>query len=225
MKKSALLALLLLTAGAVAASAVEPVVEQQIRLKIMADDDLLDLDLSDLAVGESQQLYTESGKEVVVTRSEDSFEIQVEGRDEPIIVHTGAGHAYAFDVEAACQDADDCLHRVIVNSDVEVADHDGDEVHSMVFIGEDGDAHALGDQASVWVSAKDEENGEGLHVIRVGGGEDAAQKLLASGALDGLDLAKRQEILDALREGSGEAKVHMKVIKKHHHDEDREHER
>ncbi len=224
LKSGLLLALLALSAFALVATAGEPDIDRQVKLKILADDEMVELDLSHLEVGESEQLFSESGKEIVALRTEEGFEIDVEGRDEPIIVKTG-DHAYAFSVDHHCEESDDdCTHNVIVRKNVHILheeDHHehGEGAHSMVFISGEGEQHIVGGHANVWLSSEGE--GEGMKVFRFnGGGEGAIEKLLASGALDNLDEAKREEILEALRSGHGEGNVRVKVIEKHRHEDD-----
>lgn len=228
LKTGLLLALLALSAWTLAATAGEPEIDRQVKLKILADDEMVDLDLSHLEVGESEQLYTENGKEIVALRTEEGFEIDVEGRDEPIVVKTG-DHAYAFSLDHDCDESDDdCTHDVIVRKNVHVIHEDGEHehgegAHTMMFISEDGEHHAVGGHANVWISGDAEGDGEGdgMQVFRFnGGGEGAIEKLLASGALDNLDETKREEILEALRSGHGEGNVRVKVIEKHRHEDD-----
>lgn len=217
MKKTLLLlASLAFAALAFTAIAAQPEIEHKVHLKIIADDDLVDVELDDLAIGDSQQLFTESGKQVVITRKEAGYEFDIEGRDEPILVRTGT-QAYAFAHDHSC-DGDDCPQHVVIKKHVNVTT-DGDGAgQQMIFMSDDGEVHRLGDGEDVtWIAGEGSGDGK-LHVIELDGASSAAERLLASGVLDSLDDAKRQEILDALRDG--ERKVEVKVISKRHQHED-----
>lgn len=196
----ALAAVLVLTA--LGAGADEPVVERQIKLKILTDaGEPVGLDLGDMTVGDTRQFFTDGGTEVTVTRLESAFEIQVEGEDEPLVVALPEGpHG-----DHSC-DGDDCDHHVIVHkivrgdgADATAMFHGGDGQHVIIDHGEDVS----------WVGGE----GDGPMTIHAITGDPAA-RLIESGVLDDLSPEKRQAILDALRgPHDGHAKT-VTVIKR-----------
>ena len=79
-------------------------VEKKIELKVMVSDDGSgddkeihwvsdDLDLDDLAVGESKTITGESGREVTVTRTDDGMQFDIDG--ETVVVPDMGAHGYA----------------------------------------------------------------------------------------------------------------------------------
>lgn len=78
-----LLATLALTTVLLAplALAAEEIHEQhQTKLKVMADDELVTVDLSDLQLGQSKQITTDSGKLITATRDDQGYELDIEGK-------------------------------------------------------------------------------------------------------------------------------------------------
>lgn len=216
MTKPLLLALLISTLLALTTVVVadEPEIERHVKLKIVADGETLDVELDDLEVGDSQQFFTENGTEFVVTRTEDAYEFDIEGRDEPIVVSTSEHGAYAYNYNTACE-GDDCPRHVVIKKDVHIDGEGEGSGRRMIFMSTDGDTHVTEGEGGAMTWIEGDGDGEGLHFIHAGGGEAAAERLLESGALDDLDEAKRQEILDAVRagDGDGETNVDVKVIK------------
>lgn len=238
MKRTLLLPLLIvgLTAGLVlSASAGDGIhVERAIKMMIVTDaGESVSLDLGDMEVGDSETFYTDNNVPVWVTRNESNFEILVEGEDEALTVpafdgdefHLGDGE---FDLDVLCEDEDDCdhnitIHKHVTDGDFEIAGLDeetrarvmamiqdklgdaGDEA-SIAFIAKDGDMQVLGDGEHAWTGADGETR---VKVLKLNSGSPA-QRLIESGALDGLDEAKRQEILDAL--GSGQTTVRKRIM-------------
>lgn len=205
----------LLTAGlafATLAQADEDIdIQSVIKLALDGNDaEVIRLDASDMEIGDSRQLYTESGKEVVVTRGEDGFEITIDGEDldmptihqerKVVMVRTGDD---AGDLDGE--------HEVIITTHGEGEHffHHGDgEARSMVFIADDGsvtdfdiDTHTEGFAWSF---------GDGAKVLRLDS-NSAAQHLEESGALDGLDADTRERILEVLRQREGGQK-NVRVI-------------
>ena len=211
-------------------------VEHQVKLRIITDaGEDLELNLGELEVGDTETFFTDAGTPVWVTRTESGFEIQVDGEDDPLIINGfGIGDfdidVGDIDIDIECDDDEDCDKHVIIKKHIA---HDGDfslisddtraEVIAMVkerlaggadgkakiaFMSKDGDMQILdGDDDHVWIDADsaDHANVKVLHL----GGDSAAQRLIDSGALEGLDEAKRQEILDALNDGH---EAHKRVV-------------
>ncbi len=188
---------------------------RKVVLKILAGDELVELDLSELEIGESQQTYAADGTQIVATRTEDSYTIQV-GDEEEIVVSTG-GHGVHFNAGGGEG------HQVIIRK--HISEMTGDGSHS-VFINSDGDALQIevDEDSYQWISGDDDESAHAAmaHVIRMQT-TDPAQRLIDSGVLDELDAATRQKILDELRKvespHAGQTKV---MIRKHHDDSEQQ---
>jgi len=218
----AALALILLLAPA-ASFAHEPH-GAKVLVKIAEGDDLVELDLTGLQVGESKQLFSESGKQIVVTREEDGYQVDVDGKEL---------HVMPFGDDVMLGEG---KHKVFISEDGEVVKL-RDDGHQ-VWISADGEEHSIhkigiggGEDQQVWVSADGEESAAGIRkimvrrlgegeeavdvkVVGVGAGEpqvltlereSAADRLAKSGLLDNVDEETRQKILDFLK--SEEPKV------------------
>ena len=77
--------------------AAEPEVQRHMEIKIAADDEMVSFD-ADLKIGETRQSFTDSGKEVLVTRTEGGFQLEVEGKDIDIDMPHGKGHHAMFNM-------------------------------------------------------------------------------------------------------------------------------
>ena len=179
--------------------------EEQRQVKVVIADDgdaeTIEIDDLDLEVGESRQILTDSGKEIVFTQTEDGLNITVDGEDIDIPAMHGAHGA----------------HKIVERI---VSAHGGEEghnAHRMVFVTSDGDAevetnvHKIvvgsGGANHVFISEDGEATEvEGHHVMKWTGhspvvqisGQGLSEHLEESGALDGLSDEQRQKILDAL---------------------------
>ena len=172
-------------------AAEEPEVRHHFKLKLGADGELIDLDADDLAVGETRQIYTDSGKEVLITRTEEAYDIEVDGKKIDLgMLHGDAHHSVVVH--------GDGTSKVVVHS---LGEGDGGHEYAFVHRGEGHGPHH-------WVSKG--EDGEAFDVMieRV----SPAEHLLASGVLDDLDEDTRQRILDTLKEIE-----HPRIIKKRIH--------
>ncbi len=164
-------------------------VEHRIAIKIMADDEMIEIDAGDMEIGETRQSYTDSGKEVLVTRTEDGYRLEVDGKDIDVDLPGGDGHHAMFNMTSGEG------QKVIIHK----LGGEG-EGHGYRFIHGDGEHEG----EHHWVS-----HGEGGDIVieRV----NAADHLLESGALDDLDDATRQRILDSLREIEPQAQIRKQV--------------
>jgi hypothetical protein len=201
--------------------------KHKIKLKIDGMEEALKLDLDDMEVGETQQLFTESGKEVVVTRQEEGYKLEVDGKE--ILIASPGGHGKM-----------DGKKMVFISEDGETthlggdgahtwvsADGEGEKIHKIVIGGEgEGEGHhkirveKIGDgedhegHAFAFVTG-DEAHHEGHHeghhnfVVKT---EDAAERLSGSGLLDELDDETREKILDFLKEGDHEIVRVKKIV-------------
>ncbi len=52
----------------------------QVKLKVMAGDELVTVDLSDLELGQSKQISTDSGKLITATRDDQGYELDIDGK-------------------------------------------------------------------------------------------------------------------------------------------------
>ncbi len=175
--------------------AAEPEVEHRIAIKVMADGEMIEIDAGGMAIGETRQSYTDSGKEVLVTRTEDGYQLEVDGKEIDVDLPGGAhgdGHHAVFNMDSSEG------KKVIIKK----LGGDGD-AHGYHFIHGDGEPH---DGAHHWVH-----KGDGEDVDIVIEHVSAADRLEESGALDDLSDEKRQEILDALRAGEGSHQIHKQV--------------
>jgi hypothetical protein len=199
-------------------------------IKLVLDDehaDVIELDASDMEIGDSRQLYTASGKEVVVTRGENGFEITVDGEDldlptvhqekKVVIVKAHGEHdgehqeLHEVIIGGEGDHESHSVHKIVIGGEGEhgehVFHHSGEGSHQMVFISEDGEATDvdIDSEGFAWAF------GDGAKVMRVDGGS-AAEHLEESGALDNLDEATRERILEALRQHQdGSKKVRLVV--------------
>ena len=184
----------------------QQVVKKQRVKVVVAEDDsepqIVDLDGEDLEIGESRQIFTESGKEILISRSEEGLNVTVDGE----AIDVGAlheGHGHGGDVQ---------VHRKVIKHLA-----DGDQ-KTMVFVGKGGDEIDIqevdvqkiiaghgGKAHRVFIS----EDGEtvdlkGIEDLKwVGphigmGGPGLAEHLETSGAFDDLSPEQRQKILDSI---------------------------
>ncbi len=157
------------------------------------------VEAEDLEIGESRQFFTDSGKEVVLTRTEEGYDLEVDG--EKIDVMGGHGH-HAFKVGSGAS-------KIFIHKSDE--EHEGieEEKHVFVHSGE-GDFEWVSDGADVKV----------LHM----GHTSALEHLRAKGILDELDEETRQKIVDVLEEIQPGAvrmkKVFVHVDEEIHEDHD-----
>ncbi len=159
--------------------------ERHMEIKIVADGEIVEIDGDDFEVGETRQSFTESGKEVLITRTEDGFQLEIDGKEIDVDMPHGEHHTM-FNMSS---DED---RKVVIRK----FHNEGDE-HGYHFIHGEGDHH--------WVEAGDDVD---VVIERF----SAADRLAESGVLDDLDAAKRQEILDALREMQPRMHKQVRVI-------------
>ena len=172
--------------------AAEPEVEfkHHIKLKIADGDELIEVDAADMEVGETRQSFTESGKEVLITRMEKGYQLEVDGKEIDLGLSHGEGHHEAFHFSG------DEGAKVMIRT------MGGEEGHKYAFIHKAGE----GDEDMHWV----EKDGGDVDVFiqRF----SPADHLLESGVLDDLSEEKRQEILDALRAMEPHKMIQKKII-------------
>lgn len=112
-------ALLLLPAAAllfmVPAMAGDEVV-RKVQIKVIADagGEAVELDLSDLQVGETRWITSDSGKEIGITREENGYRLDIDG-EETFIMSPGDGMHKRIMVHATTDGEGDDLHSVMSN--------------------------------------------------------------------------------------------------------------
>lgn len=153
----------------------------------------------ELGLGETRHVNAEDGTPLTLTRTEKGYSIEVEGRTielaMPEIPGGGQGQGFRWvsaDVEGA-EGGDGAVkkHQVIIHevkgggdAEIEVVGPGAHKVEKRIMVhGAPGDGKKT---VRVIVEGKDGEKAE------------LKARLLASGALDGLDDASRQKVLDAL---------------------------
>ena len=149
----------LLLAGAALAEINE---HHEMKIMVMADgDELIDADVSDLAVGESRGFVTESGKTVDIVRTAEGVDLYIDGElqemDFDVDGLHGEHHVWHEDVEVECADDADgeCLHEfVFVSSDDDYAYEYG------------GDDNVVVIKKAIEIVCEDGEDCAGLHEDR-----------------------------------------------------------
>jgi hypothetical protein len=202
------LALLLVASAATFVFAGEgPHVERHVKLAFTGEDggEPLVIEADDLEVGETRQFFTESGKEVVLTRTEEGYDLEVDG--EKIDVDApGAGH-YAFETG-------DSKRVFVFQGDHGDAEGVTEDEHVFIHQGEEGfewvQAGGDGEEGFEWVQAGDGAAAD-VHFLHAGH-PTALEHLRAKGILDELDEATRQKIVDALTEIEPEGHQAKKMI-------------
>ena len=121
------------------------------KMKVVLGGDADTFELGELEVGETRQFFTESGKEVVITRSEDGYEVNVDGKEINIL---SPGHHSASFVKIDRDSGDgEATFDVMVkgftgshgddNVFIVKGEGDGEGEHSYVWHGEDGEEHQI----------------------------------------------------------------------------------
>ncbi len=199
----AILALIVATlfVSAATLAGAEPEIQHRIKLKIQHDDELVAIDAENMEVGETRQSYTESGKEVLFTRTEDGYRLEVDGEEIELDLPHGKGHHTMIRTHGG-EDA-----KVIVRKFGHDCEHGEDRAHGADC--KHGYAYLHTDDHH-WVEKG--EGGEEVHIEIER--TDPADYLLESGVLDGLDEATRQKILDTLREMTPHKRIEKRVVVK-----------
>ena len=196
-----LFAAFIATLAITAAGLADEVVEHKaiVEIAVTGDDasEAIAQDVSELAVGESRQIFTESGKEVVITRTDEGYDLEVDGKEIDVsdgsdfTTVTGDHETKVLVKHIECEgEAEDC------NKSYHFIQGDGYEVEF--------------DDDVDWEDADDH-----IAFLALGDDDSAAERLEASGVLDDLSDAKRQEILDALRSNDHKVEKRFMVIPKH----------
>lgn len=137
-KNVLMLSLLLVGAGAALPAAAGDETAQRMEVKqviaLKTDDfELAETDISDLAVGESETIVTESGKTIDILRNEDGIELYVDGVLQDINFSMGHGEHEGLhkEIEVICDAEEACDEMVWIS----------DESDLHVEAGADGETH------------------------------------------------------------------------------------
>lgn len=107
--------------------------ENKIVIALKTDDfELVETDLSDLAVGDAETIYTDSGQTVDLLRTEDGVEVYIDG--ELVDMEEGAHqrhHVMHREIEIECESEDECED---MDFDIEVDSDHGEMHHEKVII-------------------------------------------------------------------------------------------
>lgn len=163
-------------------------------VKVAVDGDVEVIEVEDLEEGESRQYFMDAGQEIVVTRTEEGFELEIDGEpldfddhrlvEKKVVVHRLGGDGQEIDLDVGGE------HRVLHLSSGFPA------TRVMVRKTDDGSTYA-------WSTADGGEiDLEGLEHFEFHR-TSAADFLREKGVLDGLDEDQRRAILDALEEYQG----------------------
>ncbi|MEM8961568.1 MAG: hypothetical protein AAGD38_08830 [Acidobacteriota bacterium] len=159
-------------------------------------DTQIDLEALDLEVGQTYQQFTDSGKEIVITRTDEGYDVEIDGKN--LFISDGGADGTNLEVIATADDEGTEVKTKVIRIDTS-----GTQIH-----GEHG--------AQVWIDSDGgvtDLDGSGF-AFHVGDQSAARDALIESGALDELSEEQRQRILDALGGVETENKVIMikKVI-------------
>ncbi|MEO8275198.1 MAG: hypothetical protein ABI639_03210 [Thermoanaerobaculia bacterium] len=196
-------------------SEASPIRHSKIRLIVDHDgsaEQIALTDLHEMAVGESRTLATESGTPVVVSRDDEGFEIDVDGRKIRLDEHFSTdglnlladGGTKQFTRHIVLRDGDGesdhdgnvmiVRNRVVSGSDVAAVAGDGSDRHVVVI--RKGGPGAPGEHAFAFATGGSELPAIPLPV------EATIHRLEASAKFQELDAATRAKVLEALRESA-----------------------
>lgn len=164
-----------------------------IKLVLTEDSEPVEVDISDLKVGESRQVIDQEGHEVVVTHLEDGLEVTVDGEaiELPMAGHHGAREAH---------EAHPAGHRKVIVQRIE----GGEAVDVDVDLDMSTEMHEVHGLA-------------GHPQVIVRRHENAAKRLIDSGVLEQLEPEVREQILEALRQetdGGDDSSSEIVIVEK-----------
>ena len=180
-------------AVAAAATADEPTKETRIKLILNQDGAMEKIelaDLHDLALGESRAFTTESGKPGTVTRTEQGFELDLDGRkitvaDEPEAGAEGEGDVFVFHKKIEIDEGDDAKTMVWHSAE----GGDGQQVRVIKKLGGPGEEFAF--------ATSPHAEHLGAHLQKM---SDAwIERLRQTPEFQSLDTATREKVEAALR--------------------------
>ena len=171
---------------------------------------LVTIETEDLALGESRSFTSEKGHPVLLTRTEKGFELEVDGNKTQIDLPAPGGEGFEFetrDEKTAGEGGEQRIERHVIVKRLgsgAAVQMNGDESGARIEIQGDP-ASAAGKEVRIihlggGAAATAGDDAKKIEILMHGEGDfpAARAKLIASGALDGLDEATRQKILAAL---------------------------
>lgn len=183
--------------------------ERHIKLMINPSPEtgLVTIEGSELAIGESRSFTSERGVPVQVTRTEKGFEIEADGKKTQIDLPGEDGDGVEFETFHQEGKPGEPVHQKVIvkrlgkDGKVVTQSEDGSRIvirSGQPAPGEDGKVHK--EVRVIRLHGGEGADGKKVHLMIDGDHEFAAAraKLIASGALDGLDEATRERILKAL---------------------------
>lgn len=132
--------------GSASLAAAEVVEHKQVFKLKTGDAETVVADVSDLAVGESETIVSDSGRTVDLLRTEEGFEVYIDGELQEMGRHDARLVKRHKKVEVICDSEDNCDERVMISSDGEESFDDlhdehgvhvDEEVHKVIVIDED----------------------------------------------------------------------------------------
>ncbi len=192
-------------------------VEERHKMKLMFGADAEAIEIEDMEVGETRQFFTEEGKEVVITRGEQGYELTVDGK-EINILSPGDHHGASFiDIDGIDVEEGEGLVKVSVKGMV-MGEADGEgEANVFVFSGDDEGEHGE-HESFTWTEQGGEDAAVSIFVQK----SDILSQVLESGVLDQVDEAARDEIIRVIKEAEaseGHHVIRKKIVRVHEEDE------
>jgi len=180
----------------------EPMGEKHTKIQLKVDalspDTIVMEDLHDLEVGESRSFTTDSGKVVIATRTDEGFELDVDGKTIRIADFSGEGNAMVWHSREGAEG-----EQKIFTKRIEIAG-DGEEGKTMVWHSEDGEGphrihviQKMGGEGEGYAFS----TGEGL-VVGPFSAEGWIQRLEKTESFQQLDEASRELVRKAMREAA-----------------------
>ncbi len=180
----------------------EESVERHVKIKVLTDDsgEMTELELSDLAVGETRWITSDSGKDIGITREDDGYRLDIDG-EETFIATPGDGmHDRVMVKTMVMEDGEglhDAMQNVWVTGDQQVIHLDGLE-SSGVFISGLGDLDE-NQKADIIDALRAAGVDKEIHFSPMGGGEHSFTFVTSGDDLH----------------GDGEATVDVQMLRKH----------
>lgn len=189
-----LIAALALVTTATVADDVEIIEKHKAKIVIAGDAEAEVFEVEDLEVGESRQFFTDDGREVVILRSEDGFDITIDGESiggdatQVKVMHLSTGDGTESDIEV-----------------IRLGDGVGDlEIASdfQIFVG-DGEGEGDGKVRVIRLGGEGEGEG-GVQMIRLGDGDGEGEGKVKIIRLGGDGDGEGEGKIKIIRRGDGE---------------------
>ena len=175
--------------------------EEKMIIALKTDDSgLVESDISDLAIGESQTIETDSGKVIDILRTADGAEVYIDG-ELMEMDFSGEGlheeheiHEMQQHVEIICDDDEECDKNVFImasdDSDAEWVTEDGENIiiHKEIEISCSADEESTEcSDKMVWISEGDDVGLEELHEMHTSGDGEGHKVIIIKKHVDSKD--------------------------------------